>query len=160
MHFDSFGLTHGSFRAQFAAVGEITIKRTFDTSAERLFDALADQQNMARWMGGRITVPVQGPGGLVGTIRRMHLGPISMDEQIIGAERPYSLSYQIIRGIPALKHHLGELKLEPHGPERSDLTWRITFELTSPLLSSLILRAMRPTIERGLERLSKQLGRG
>lgn len=139
-------------------MGEITIKRTFDTSAERLFDALADQHNMARWMGGRITVPVQGAGGLVGTVRRMHLGPISMDEQIIDAERPYSLSYQIVRGIPGLKHHLGELKLEPQGPERSHLTWRIAFELSSPLLSSLILRAMRPSIERGLARLAKQLG--
>lgn len=135
----------------------ITLSKDFDISAERLFDALADQDRMGRWMGAKITVPVRGANGLVGTVRRIHLGAVSFDEEITHADRPRSLRYRVVRGVPFLEQHHGEVIVSPLSVARSRLTWTIELSLTLPLLAPLSLQGLGAILRRALGRLEAQL---
>jgi uncharacterized protein YndB with AHSA1/START domain len=138
-------------------VATIKLSKDFDLPAEQLFDALADQGGMGRWMGVRISVPVRGAEGLVGTVRRIHLGLVSFDEEITHAERPHSLRYRVIRGVPLLRHHRGELVIAPLSATQSRLTWTVELSLAVPLLASLSLQSLAATLRRALGRLQTQL---
>jgi len=129
----------------------------FAVSADKLFAAIADQDGMSAWMGAKISVPVRGKDGLVGTVRRVHLGPVSFDERIVEAEAPRFLAYQICSAMPLLQHHRGELRVESLGEGRSRLTWHIVLQLKPSFISPLVAGPLGLTIKQALKRLSGRL---
>ena len=136
---------------------EITVVHDFAAPIERVFAALADQDGMGAWMGARISVPTRGVDGLVGTVRRIHLGPASFDERIIACEPPGFIAYQIVTPLPLLQRHHGEMRIEARGEGRTRLTWHIVMELKPAIIGALVLRPLGLTVKRGLARLSRQL---
>jgi uncharacterized protein YndB with AHSA1/START domain len=136
---------------------QIILHQTFQASAERVFDALGDQDNMASWLGGKITVPVRGEVGLVGTVRRIHLGPLFFDERILEAERPRYIAYQIVSEVAWLVRHHGELRIESIAPEQTRVTWRVLLELKTPLIGMLARATLSVVLAIGLKRLARKL---
>lgn len=137
-------------------MSETTIVQDFNVPPARLFEALSDQDRMGQWMGAKISVPVRGGDGLVGTVRRIHVGPVGVDERIEAADAPRFLAYRIVSPTPFLKHHRGELRIEPRG-QGSRLTWHIVLQLSLPMVGDVVLASLRPLISRGLARLAKKL---
>lgn len=144
-------------------MSETTLVQEFAVSAEQLYDAIADQDGMGAWMGAKISVPVRGPAGsdgkpgLVGTVRRVHAGPLAFDEKIVEAVAPRFLAYQICSPLPLLKHHRGEMRIESLGAGRSRLTWHIVLEMKLPLLGDLVLGPLGLSIKAALKRLARRL---
>jgi uncharacterized protein YndB with AHSA1/START domain len=138
-------------------VREITVTHDFAAPVERVFAALADQDGMGAWMRARISVPTRGADGLVGTVRRIHLGPTSFDERIIACEPPGFIAYQIVTPLPLLRRHRGEMRVEAQGEGRTRLTWHIVMELEPAIIGALVLKPLGLTLKRGLTRLSEQL---
>ncbi|MET0286547.1 MAG: SRPBCC family protein [Polyangiales bacterium] len=137
-------------------MSEAIISREFPVSAQRLYDAIADQDKLGSWLGAKVSVPVRGDGGLVGTVRRVHLGPFSFDERIASTESPCSLDYSIVPPMPLLKHHRGEMRIEALGPERSRLQWRVVLELQLGA-HHVVLPVLKGVLSVGLGRLAKRL---
>lgn len=138
-------------------VSDIILRQDFAVSAERVFDALADQDNMGSWMGAKITVPVRSEGGLVGTVRRVHAGVITFDERIVEAERPRSIAYQISSPVPLLAKHRGEIEVESLGPRSARVTWTITLQLRPGFVGAPVRGVLSLLIRRALKRLAAQL---
>jgi uncharacterized protein YndB with AHSA1/START domain len=149
-------LAAGRRCASLAHVGETKIVREFSVSAERLYDALADQDAMGSWMRAKISVPVRGTGGLVGTVRRVHAGKVVLDERIVACERPRFLAYELVPPLPLLQRHRGELRIEPLAAGGARLTWHILLELKFGL-DALLLRVLNRTIDAALARLDRRL---
>jgi uncharacterized protein YndB with AHSA1/START domain len=151
------GWQQRAIRARLRAVKEITLVQDFAAPVERVFAALADQDAMGAWMGGQISVPTRGKDGLVGTVRRIHLGPTWFEERIVECEPPRFIAYQIVTRVPLLQHHRGEMHIEPHGAGQTRLTWRIVLELKPAFVGALLLGPLGLTVKRGLRRLSHSL---
>ncbi len=132
-----------------------TIQRDFEVSAERLFDALADQDKLGSWLGVKVSVPTRGATP-VGTVRRIHLGVTTFDERIELAERPRAIDYAIVPPMPLLRHHRGVMRIEAISPTRSRLSWTVTLELAAGL-NVVVLPFIMQSLSLGLSRLAKQL---
>lgn len=144
-------------RARLPAVKEVTLVHDFAAPVERVFAALADQDSMGSWMGASISVPTRGADGLVGTVRRVHLGPTWLDERIVECEPPRFIAYQIVTRVPLLQHHRGEMRIEPRGEGHARLTWHIVLELKPAFVGVLVLGPVVLSVKRGLRRLSRSL---
>jgi uncharacterized protein YndB with AHSA1/START domain len=138
-------------------VKEITLVHDFTAPVDRVFAALADQDNMGAWMGAQISVPTRGKDGLVGTVRRVHLGPTWLDERIVECEPPRFIAYQIVTRVPLLQRHRGEMRIEPLGEGHARLTWHIVLELKPAFVGGLLLGPIELSLKRGLRRLSRTL---
>lgn len=138
-------------------MNEIVITQRFAASPERVFAALADQDAMGRWMGSKISVPVRGPDGLVGTVRRVHVGPYALDERIVDVEPPKRIAYQVVSRPPMLKRHHGELRIEPEGTHGATVIWTVHADFKPAFVGNLVLPLIQATLARGLSRLAKEL---
>jgi len=140
-------------------VSDIILRQDFTVSADRVFDALADQDAMGSWMGAKISVPSRGEDGLVGTVRRVHLGPVGFDEQIIEAERPTRIVYQISSPVPLLVKHRGEIQVEAVGDRQSRVTWRVELKLQPDVVGAFVRPVLSMALSAALKRLAAHLGR-
>jgi uncharacterized protein YndB with AHSA1/START domain len=138
-------------------VSQINLSQDFDVSAERVYDALADQDGMSAWLGGKISVPVRVNGGLVGTVRRIHVGPASFDEQIVEAERPHLIAYTISSPVPLLVKHRGELRVSSLDARRSRVTWQVELVLAPEVLGLGVRPLLSLVLGAGLKRLAAKL---
>ena len=146
-----------ALRASLQPVSKINLSQDFEVSAERVYDALADQDGMSAWMGGKITVPVRSEGGLVGTVRRIHLGPASFDERIVEAERPSLIAYTISSPVPLLARHRGEIRVLPLDARRSRVTWQVELVLKPAFVGAGVRPLLSRLLGAGLKRLAAKL---
>jgi uncharacterized protein YndB with AHSA1/START domain len=139
---------------------DITIAHEFSSAApELVFAALDDHANMGSWLGGKVTVPQRAPDGGVGTVRRIHLGVTNFDEEVLEREVPSRIVYRISRGVPFLKHHRGEITVEPDGKGGARVRWTVAFESTLPGVSGAFRSGLGLVLKQGLRRLERRLSR-
>ena len=135
----------------------IVVTHTFNASAERLFAALDDHANMGRWLGAKIDLIKSPPDKGVGSVRRLHLGLQTIDEEIIEREVPTRIVYRIVRGLFPLSYHRGEIRVASLGPERATAEWSIELDSKIPGLAALVRAGLGFANRRGLGKLERQL---
>lgn len=108
-------------------------------------------------MGSKISVPVRGTDGLVGTVRRIHVGPASFDERIVEAQRPTLIAYTICSPMPLLVKHRGELRVAPLDARRSRVTWDIELVMKSALVGAVMKPVLTLALGAALKRLAARL---
>jgi len=135
---------------------QLSLSRTFAVPQARVFAALADQDRMGAWMGAEISVPVRTPD-LVGTVRRIHAGPMRFDERIVAVDPGRFIAYEICTPLPGLVRHHGTLHVDARGPEQSHVRWDIEMEFSVPLMGHAVLAGLRLLCTRGLAKLEQQL---
>lgn len=138
-------------------VSELTLVQDFHAPAERVFLALADQERMGEWMRAKISVPVRGPNGLVGTVRRIHVGLRSLDERIVECEAPRFIAYEIVTPVPLLRRHRGEVRVESLDAARSRVRWRVVMDFEPRFVGGLVVAVLRAVMGRALARLAKSV---
>ncbi len=135
-----------------------TFVESFAVPPERLWEALSDHEGMSGWIGARVSVVAGPPDGGVGTVRRVNARGLSFDEEVTYADPPRRMVYRIVRGLPVVRFHRGELLVEPWGKTGSQLTWDILVDSALPGAAPAIVTVLRPAIRAGLTRLRAQLG--
>jgi uncharacterized protein YndB with AHSA1/START domain len=135
----------------------VHIRQDIAAPAERVFAALDDHANMGMWLGPPVSLIKNVADGGVGSVRRIRAAGLAIDEEILSRDAPYSLSYRILSGVPLLKHHHGEVKVEALDETQSRVHWHVEVAAALPGLASLIGLALRATLTRGLRRLNRQL---
>lgn len=129
----------------------LEFKESYPISPEELFAVLVDHEGMSDWFDVDIRT-IAGPGdGGVGTVRRISIGPLKIDEEIIVADSPSRVVYRIIRGLP-VGYHLGEQRIIATD-DGSELRWTITMRSAVPGLIEVISLILRPAMNRGLKKL-------
>ncbi len=134
-----------------------TFVESFAVPPERLFEVLSDHEGMSDWIGARVSVVAGPPDGGVGTVRRVRARGIAIDEEVTYSDPPRRMVYRIIRGMPIVRFHRGEILVEPWGRTGSQLTWDILVDSPVPGAAKAIIAVLRPAIRAGLSRLRAQL---
>jgi hypothetical protein len=142
-------------------IREIVLHQSFKASPERVWSAITDHEGMSKWAGADVRIVARGDEHGVGTVRRMKIGALRIDEEVVYADAPRRLVYRIVRGLP-VRFHRGEMLVEPragaHGEAWSELTWRILMSSSVPGVVSGSGLLLAPALRRGLRELAGLIG--
>ncbi len=128
------------------------IQESFDAPADRLFPLVSDAEGLSRWLGTPARV-IAGPRKVsLGTVRRVEVGALRIDEEVLACDPPRRIAYRIVRGLPLLTHHFAEVLVEQNGALTS-LEWTARFEARGPGLSALLARTFEVGLTYALPRL-------
>ncbi len=88
----------------------VHIEHTFAKSPERIFDYMAEHENLSDVFGAEVERVRDGDGDErngVGSVRRLKAGPLPpFEETVLEFDRPRRIVYAITKGSP-LRDHLG-----------------------------------------------------
>lgn len=139
------------------AQASATIVESFAVPPAAVFERLVDHEGMTKWMDARVSV-VAGPlDGGVGTIRRINARGLTIDEEVVYVDPPRRLVYRIVRGVPMLSFHRGEILVEPWGKTGCEVRWSVILDSPVPGLARAAVAALGPALRDGLGRLRTQL---
>jgi hypothetical protein len=119
-----------------------------------LFDALADHDRLGKVFG----VPVrrirdgdtQTNG--VGSVRRIGIGPLAIEETVTALERNRSIDYRITRGGFPIRDHRGHIVFAESGTG-SRVDWTIEFGSHLPGAGAVLAFVLERAIRTGLRRV-------
>ena len=118
-----------------------------------LFDALADHNRLGKVFG----VPVRRirdgdtePNG-VGSVRKIGLGPLAIEETVTALERNRSIDYRITRGGFPIRDHRGQIRFSEVG-DGSRVDWTIEFGSHVPGVGAALAFVLEQAIRLGLKR--------
>jgi uncharacterized protein YndB with AHSA1/START domain len=135
---------------------DLTLELAFAVPPSRLWEAVTDHASMSKWTGADVRLVARGDERGVGAVRRIRVGPTSVDEEVVYADAPRRLVYRVVRG-GGLSHHRGEVLIEPTSTG-SHLTWNIRMVSPVPGLSRVLSRTLRLAFGRGLVELRGLIG--
>jgi hypothetical protein len=111
-----------------------SVRREIPCAQHTLWEKVSDHEATPTWVSAakRVSLSREGePRNGKGAIRVVEFRPAmwtTIREEIIHFDPPREFQYRIIGGMPGLRAHLGRIKVEPLGEERSLLTWNVEFE--------------------------------
>jgi uncharacterized protein YndB with AHSA1/START domain len=139
----------------------IHVTRTISAAPEGVFDLLADHANYDRFRpinGSELVREGDPPPNGVGALRRIRVRPFRFDEEITAYERPTRLDYLIVDLNVPFEHHGGSIRLSADG-DRTDVDWRSTYTVPTPLVGGLQEIVWKPVLTRGFRRVLEDVER-
>ena len=137
----------------------VHVTREFSAPVERLFDHLAEHENLGETLGARIERVRDGSESRngVGSVRKLTVGGVmSFEETVLVCVPNERIEYAITKGSPLRGHHGVMLfSSTPAGGSRLDYT--ITFGSPIPGVATIVAATLRRSIPRGLAKLDGQL---
>ena len=134
----------------------VQLSQDSSRSVAELYAALSDHDRL----GGVLGVPVKRikagksePNG-VGSVRRIGIGPLAIEETVVGAVTDKSIDYKITKGGWPLKNHHGRLVFKALPGGGSQVQWRIEFDGAVPGAAVLVKQLLGLAIGRGLRKLA------
>jgi uncharacterized protein YndB with AHSA1/START domain len=134
---------------------EVRFELDFAVPPERLWEALSDHAAMGRWTGATVRLIARGDAEGVGAVRRVRVGQLAIDEEVIYTDAPRRMVYRVVRGAP-LSFHRGEI-LITKTDTGSHLSWHILF-VAPKGLGRLAARSIDVGLGRGLRELRGLIG--
>lgn len=134
----------------------IQLTQESSRSVSDLYAALADHDRLGSVLGvpvKRIREGKTAPNG-IGSVRRIGIGPVAIEETVVGAVVDKSIDYKITRGGWPVKDHHGRLTFKALPGGRSQVQWRIDLDAVVPGAAVLIKQALSIGIGRGLRKLA------
>jgi uncharacterized protein YndB with AHSA1/START domain len=124
---------------------DISVTRTVNKPIHDVFAALEDHANYKSFPGvdeSELVEPGEHERNGLGALRRVVLKPFTLEERIVGFERPTLLRYQIEKSSPiTFEHIIGEVRLTEKG-DQTEVTWISKGYLRVPLIGNLVLDRM------------------
>lgn len=119
-----------------------------------LFEALADHNRLGKVFGAPVRRTRDGDTELngVGSVRKIGIGPLAIEETVTALERNRSIDYRITRGGFPLRDHSGHVEFAPSGGG-SRLDWTIEFGSHLPGAGTVIAFVLERAIRMGLKRV-------
>jgi hypothetical protein len=134
----------------------VSVTKDFSKPVDRIFDFLAEHENLSAIFPGKVTRVSDGSDGTrngVGSTRAIGVGPgpkiIETNTVVVPNER---IEYEITGG-PPVKHHHGTMLFSalPNGGSR--LKYDIELVLHVPGSGALVGKALTRSITRGLDKV-------
>jgi uncharacterized protein YndB with AHSA1/START domain len=138
------------------SVHQLLLEEDFAVPSARLWSAITDHEGMRKWAGADVRIVAKGDASGVGTVRRIAIGPLRIDEEVIYADAPRRLVYRVVRGLP-VRYHRGEILVTDteHG---SHLDWRIMVGSSAPGVARCVIGSLGPPLRHGLRQLRGLIG--
>jgi hypothetical protein len=136
------------------AAQQIVISRDINKSVEQVFDAIADHSRLGEIAGLPVRRVRDGGDEIngLGSARVVYVGPMPVEETIVGFQRHRSIEYRITRNAGPLANHHGRIEFKSLGSLGCRVTWSIRFD-SWPVIGALIAGLLRLGIGRMLRRL-------
>ena len=118
---------------------------------EVVFDVMTDHASYSKFTSlWRSQIEKEGtpaPGG-IGTIRALRAAPFApvIREEIIGYDRPATMSYRLLSGLP-LKDHVGTITLIDSGTGGTDLRYHVDTSPKVPVAKFIPMAIIRRAIK-------------
>jgi len=143
----------------------VRVERTIAAPVEDVFEMLTDHAGYARFRGVRSAELLRegelDPNG-TGAMRRVVIGPIRLDEEITGFERPRRMDYVIRDMNVPFDHEGGTIAVEGDAT-RAHVDWTSTFRVPmrgEGLFTAIAAAAIRAGFVGMLAEIEKKLARG
>ena len=138
-----------------------TVRLHHDYSApvERLFDHLAEHENLAPLFGTRTERVRDGDAERngVGSVRRLSFGGLMPFEETVTVFVPNErIEYRISKGTP-MRDHIGVMEFSSTPSGGSQLDYAISFDAAVPGLAAVVAAAVQRSVSRGLAKLGGSL---
>ena len=120
----------------------------------QLFDALADHNRLGKVFGAPVRRVREGDTEVngVGSVRKIGVGPLGVEETVTAIERNRSIDYRITRGGFPLHGHRGHITFS-ESPGGSRVNWTIEFDSHLPGAGAVVAFVLERAIRMGLRRV-------
>jgi uncharacterized protein YndB with AHSA1/START domain len=131
----------------------VIVDHDFSKPPERIFEYMAEHENLAELFGAKVTRLQDGRDGErngVGSVRQLKIGPAPpFEETVTEFERPGRIVYRITKGSP-LRGHVGVMTFEPDGRGGTHLHYDIRLASPIPGLAALVRASLTRSVNKGL----------
>jgi uncharacterized protein YndB with AHSA1/START domain len=130
----------------------VHIEHDFAKPPERIFDHLAEHENLAEVFGAKVTRLRDGEGERngIGSIRKLQIGPLPPFEETVDEFVPSErIVYRITKGSP-LRGHVGVMTFAPTPGGGTRFVYDIRIASPLPGLAPLVRASLRRSISRSL----------
>lgn len=138
---------------------EVRIHQKFFASPEAVFEQVTNADLMSTWAGIKLLPlsPASDPAEPfgAGSVRKVVIGPSSLEETILTFDRPNSTTYTISKGSP-LTNYLARVDVFPIDCG-CEVWWTMSFDGKFPLVAPILAVFLYIGFSTGLARLAKRL---
>ncbi|MDX1457818.1 MAG: SRPBCC family protein [Marinobacter sp.] len=135
----------------------IEIDETFDVPRGKVFALFADHDRFGKLLGApakRIKDSDQADPNGLGSVRKIGIGPIGLEETVVGFEPDSLIEYTITSTSP-LKNHMGRIRFEDTADGKTRVNYTITFDDIVPFTGKVIQAALEQGIRKGIKRVPR-----
>ncbi len=139
------------------AMYTIVIDETFAVPRSRVFALFADHKRFGQLLGApvkRIKDSDQADPNGIGSVRKVGIGPLSLEETVLNFEPDLLIEYAITSLSP-IKNHLGRIEFEDTEDGLTRVSYTIQFEDRVPFTGKFVSRALEQGIRRGIKRVPR-----
>lgn len=133
----------------------IEVDETFDAPRHQVFALFADHQNFGRLLGApvrRIRDSDQADPNGVGSVRRIGVGPVGVEQTITSFEPETLIEYTIISLSP-LRNHFGRIRFDSPTETTTRVNYTVYFEDVIPLTGAVVHSVLDQALKRTMRRV-------
>ncbi|MBK1872743.1 SRPBCC family protein [Marinobacter sp. 1-3A] len=133
------------------------IDETFNVPRSRVFALFADHQSFGKLLGApvkRIKNSGQADPNGLGSVRKVGIGPLGLEETVTSFEPDILIEYTITSMSP-IRNHLGRIRFEDTPEGYTRVRYRITFEDRVPYTGKLLSAGLENAIRRGMKKVPR-----
>lgn len=133
----------------------IEVDETFDAPRHLVFALFAEHQSFGKLLGTpvrRIRDSDQADPNGVGSVRKIGLGPIGVEQTITSFEPETLIEYTIISLSP-LKNHFGRIRFDSPTETSTRVNYTVYFEDAIPLTGAVVHSVLDQVLKRTMRRV-------
>lgn len=133
----------------------IEIDETFDVPRRKVFALFADHHRFGKMIGApvkRIKDSDQADPNGTGSVRKIGIGPLSLQETVLVFE-PDSLIEYTITSLSPIRNHKGRIRFYDTQEGQTRVSYTITFEDIVPFSGKVVSAALEQGLKRGIRRV-------
>jgi hypothetical protein len=131
----------------------VDVTQDYRLPADAVFCVLSDHNRLSRVLGIPVKRVVNGRDDIngEGSVRRMGLWPLTVEETVYTVVANRSIHYRISKGGAPLRNHTGDLSFSDNG-QGSRVNWTIRFD-APPVLGTVVQQVLTQGLRLGLKRI-------
>lgn len=134
---------------------KIVVSHLFTQPVDEVYALLSDHNKLSKLFLIPVRRIVDGEDGAngVGSVRRLGLGPVGVEETVTAAEPNQFIEYRITRNGGPIQNHRGRVDfIEQDGG--TAVQWTIEFEAATTMIGTGIRAVLENGVRQGLKRVS------
>ena len=132
----------------------LEVTQDYKLPVSMVFKKLSDHNQLGKVLGIPVKRVVDGRSDIngVGSVRRMGLWPVTVEESVIGVVPNQSIDYRISKGGAPLKNHSGKL-IFIETSKGARVIWQINFDSSLPVVGAVVKQVLTQGLRLGLKRV-------
>ena len=135
----------------------VSISQVFDLSVDDVFEFFGDHEKFGSLLPVPVTrivnSPDENPNG-VGSVRKVGIGPLGVEETILTWNQSSQIQYTISKGAGPIKNYLATISFSAISANQCQLDYDIEFDFAIPLVGALVGKGMKTAFEGAMKSLA------